>query len=220
MESNLRNTLLDRAADCVLKGDPARAEEVAREALRSGLPPLEVIERGFARGIREAGSLWEAGEYFLPQLVMSAEAMKTGMEPLKEALASSGQSPQGPRVIIGTVEGDIHDIGKTIVATLLEAHGFQVRDLGADVPVDKFVEAARETKPALVCMSALLTTTMVAIPRVIRELESHGLRKNLKVLVGGAPLTREYAREAGADGYGQDAVEGVREAMRLCGGGA
>ena len=197
----------------VLDGDQAAAGDLARRALDAGMAPLEAIERGFVPGIREAGRLWEEGEYFLPELVTSAQAMKAAMAVLRPALgAAHGERTLG-RVVIGTVHGDIHEIGKTLVATLLAANGFEVADEGVDVPVATFVERARELDADLVCASALLTTTMTVQRELVKALASEGLRA--RVIVGGAPVSKRWADEIGADGYADSAVSAVEVARRL-----
>jgi corrinoid protein of di/trimethylamine methyltransferase len=177
---------------------------------------LDVIENGFSQGIRRAGELWESGEYFLPELAFSAETMKAAMEVLRPALLGrlSKEKSKGI-VVIGTIQGDIHDIGKTLVATMLAANGYRVIDLGADVPYERFVEEAKSMEADLVCMSALLTTTMIGHKEVIQKLKDAGLRDRVKVLVGGAPTSGAWASEIGADGYAENAVEAVHMADAL-----
>lgn len=207
---------LTECAEAVLKGDKSLAMNLASSALGSEWNPLDVIENGFSQGIRKAGELWEKGEYFLPELAFSAEAMKAAMEVLQPALmADDGLNKSKGKVIIGTIQGDIHDIGKTLVATMLAANGFSVVDLGADVEYAKFVEEAAKHKAQLVCMSALLTTTMAGQGRVIEQLKENGLRDQVKVLVGGAPTNSSWAAEIGADGYAENAIAAVHMANSL-----
>ena len=209
---------LDGCAKSVLEGDAEAAEKLAREALDKKYPLLEVIVKGFARGIREVGRLWEEGVLFLPELVMGAEAMKRGMGVLQPALAKSGDRPKSlGHVVIGTIEGDIHDIGKTLVATMLSANGFEITDLGADVPALKFVDEAEKKGAGCIAISALLTTTMSGQRRVVEELKSRSLKGTVRVMVGGAPCSDEWAREIGADGYAGDAVAAVSLAQSLLG---
>jgi corrinoid protein of di/trimethylamine methyltransferase len=199
-----------------MKGDVAVAESCAREALEAGMPALRTVEDGFSPGIRELGSLFEEGESFLPELVMGAEAMKAGLAVLRPQMISEGSERSSlGRAVIGTIQGDIHDIGKSLVATMLEASGFEVTDLGADVYFDGFVQAAKDQSAHLVCVSALLTTTMIGVKGVIEALKREGIRDSVKVLVGGAPVTESWALEMGADAYGSDALDGVRAAKRL-----
>lgn len=207
---------LTQCKQAVLTGDRERAVQLAREGLDGNFDVLDVIENGFSQGIRRAGELWESGEYFLPELAFSAETMKAAMEVLRPAILShlSKEKSKGI-VVIGTIQGDIHDIGKTLVATMLAANGYRVIDLGADVPYERFVEEAKSLEADLVCMSALLTTTMVGHKEVIQKLKDAGLRDRVKVLVGGAPTSGAWANEIGADGYAENAVEAVHMADAL-----
>ena len=209
---------LKRCAQAIEDGDAGRAETLAGEALSEKYPVLEVIEKGFVAGIREVGRLWEEGTMFLPELVMGAEAMKKAMTVLQPALEGAGgaESSLG-HVVIGTIEGDIHDIGKTLVATMLSANGFEITDLGADVPAGRFVEEAIEKGAGCIAISALLTTTMHGQRKVIEELESRKARGTVRVLVGGAPCNDAWAKEIGADGYAGDAVAAVQLAKNLIG---
>jgi trimethylamine corrinoid protein len=208
--------LVQQQRDAVVKGDREAAIGLARKALEMNVDLLDCIERGFGAGIREVGALWEAGDYFLPELAQGADAMKAAMEVIQPALKERQQTRklQGT-VVIGTVEGDIHDIGKTLVATFLEANEFRVLDLGKDVPLDRFVQTAQEASADIICLSALLTTTMTGQARLVKDLEEKGLRDRFAVLVGGAPVTPDYARSIGADGYGANAVNALSEALRI-----
>ncbi len=203
--------------EAVVDGDVALAADLARRALESGIAPEEAIERGFGAGITRVGELWEEGEFFLPELMMGAEAMKAAMAELLPAIqARQGGGARRRRIAIGTVEGDVHDIGKSLVATLLASDGFDVLDLGADVPVERFVEAAADGCE-LIALSALLTTTVRSQKAVIERLVSEGLRSTVKVIVGGAAVTPRWAETIGADAYGQDAPAAVRLARDLLG---
>jgi len=206
-------------ADAVLKGDEELAEQLASKALEQGLPVLDVIENGFVRGIREVGRLWEEGELFLPELVMGAEAMKRAMAVLQPELLKGQEKKlnEAGRIVIGTIHGDIHDIGKTLVATMLSANGFAVKDLGADVPVERFVEEALKVEADCIAISALLTTTMPGQKSVVEELKKRSLRERVRVMVGGAPCSAEWAEEIDADGYAPDAVSAVSLAKELVG---
>lgn len=187
----------DDLRQAVIDGDRDRAESLAVAALAASMDPLEVIEHGLSAGIREVGELWEEGEYFLPELIQGAEAMQAAMAVLGPALeAGTGGRPALGIVVIGTVQGDLHDIGKSLVGTLLSAHGFEVHDLGADVPVEVFVERARATGAQLVAASALLTTTMPVQKRLVDALADAGL--GARVMVGGAPTSPAWAAEIGA----------------------
>ncbi len=212
------NKLYDECAETILGGDSARAYELARRAMEEKCPPLEVIENGFVKGIKEVGRLWEEGSLFLPELVMAAEAMKKAMAVLQPALEGQAAAPSAQgHVVIGTIEGDIHDIGKTLVATMLSANGFEITDLGADVPVERFVEEAENVKADCIAISALLTTTMNGQKRVIERLEERSMRQKVRVVVGGAPCSEEWAREIDADGYAGDAVGAVNLVKVLLG---
>ena len=201
----------------VRDGDGARAAELAAAVVESGADPLAAIENGFAAGIRDVGELWEQGEYFLPELVQGAEAMKAAMAELAPALARGRAGGDArARVVIGTVEGDLHDSGKSLVATLLAAHGFEVFDLGSDVPVAAFVAKARETGARIVAASALLTTTMVVQRDLVRALEAAGLAPPARVLVGGAPTSPAGAAEIGAV-HAENALRAVAAAEALLG---
>jgi len=194
------------------------ARALAEEAVRSGLDLLEVVEKGYVPGIQKVGELWEQGEYFLPELITSAEAMKAAMSVLDPELNRKGVGARmGGKVVIGTVEGDIHDIGKNLVASMLQAGGFEVIDLGADVKLEKFIETAEAVGAGMICLSALLTTTMANQRRLIGLLRDKGLRDKYKVLVGGAPASRKWAEEIGADGYAENAVAAVKLAKSLAG---
>ena len=196
---------LEQCHRAVLDGDAGSARALAQRTLADNRDLLETIERGFASGIREAGRRWDAGEYFLPELAFSAEAMKAAMAVLDPALAEGARAGSSRGVVvIGTVQGDIHDIGKSLVATLLAANGYEVVDLGADVPHQRFVESARTAD--FLCMSALLTTTMSGQRDVIEMLSKDGLRERVRVVVGGAPTCAEWAREIGADGHAPSAA--------------
>jgi trimethylamine corrinoid protein len=200
----------------VLDGNKDEARKHAQAALDQGVDLLECIEKGYGAGIREVGDLWEEGEYFLPELVQGADAMKAAMEVIQPALKAKQQSQKlEGTVVIGTVEGDIHDIGKTLVATFLEANGFKVIDLGKDVPLGRFIEVAEKEGANLIGLSSLLTTTMTGHKTVVDMLEEKKLHARIGVIVGGAPVTPEYAKEINADGYGANAVEALGEALRI-----
>jgi len=202
---------LKQCKESVLKGDKQLAGDLASRVLEEGLDILQTIENGFALGIRKAGTLFEEGEYFLPELAFSAEAMKTAMDVFQPALLASNSEAQSKGVvIIGTIQGDIHDIGKTLVATMLSANGFRVIDLGADVQYSRFVDEAKQHERSFVCMSALLTTTMSGQADVVNLLKEAGLKDSVKVVVGGAPTSASWAEEIGADGHAGNAVEAVQ----------
>lgn len=201
---------LSQCEKAVLDGDREAASRLAGEALANGYDILGVIEDGFSVGVRAAGTLWEKGEYFLPELAFSAEAMKAAMAVLQPVLLEAEGAGNKARVLIGTVQGDIHDIGKSLVTTMLLANNYEVIDLGANVPHEKFIEEVAARKPDFLGMSALLTTTMSGQAAVISLLAERGLREGVKVLIGGAPTSEEWCKEIGADGYAGSAVAAVR----------
>jgi corrinoid protein of di/trimethylamine methyltransferase len=209
--------LFDRLAQAVIDGEPEDAEELAREALAQGLDPLACINEGLTPGINRVGELFASGEYFLPDLIIGGEAMKAALAVLEPALAGDQERQVLGRVVLGTVEGDLHEIGKTLVGTMLTANGFSVTDIGIDRLAADFVAAVKETKANLVGASALLTTTMLQQQKIIEALEEAGLRAQVKVMVGGAPVTQSWADKIGADGYAEDAISAVALAKRLAG---
>ena len=207
---------LTQCKEAVVEGDRNRAVHLAKSALDGSHDVLDAIENGFSLGIRLAGERWEKGEFFLPELAFSAESMTAALDILRPALLEAGSEERSMGVvIIGTVQGDIHDIGKTLVATMLAANGYAVIDLGADVPYTRFIEETRSRNPDILCMSALLTTTMVGQKEVIDRLKNEGLRDGVKVLVGGAPTSHAWAAQIGADGHADNAVEAVHAAAAL-----
>ena len=205
---------LKKLYDAILTGDQKTAVAVTQEALAENLDPQVLINEAMIPAMNEAGAKFECEEYFVPELLLAARAMKSSLALLRPLLAERGAQPVG-RVVIGTVKGDLHDIGKNLVSSMLEGGGFEVIDLGADVGADKFVAAVREKSPHLVCMSALLTVTMPAMKTTIQALREAGVRQNVKVMVGGAPVTPEYASEIGADGYADNASTAVKKARQL-----
>jgi len=210
--------LLAEMKTAVLEGEIEAGKTLARQALDAGVDPLECIENGFVAGINEVGALYEAGDMFLPELVAAAEVMKEALAVLEPELLKSKQSRDIlGRVIIGSVAHDIHDIGKDIVASMLTASGFEVFNLGIDVPGETFISKVKELKPDLVGMSALLTTTMPEQKNIIEMLNKAGLRDSVRVMVGGAPVNREWAEEINADGFAENAVEAVKLAKALMG---
>ncbi len=206
-----KEELFAKMAASVIEGKMEEAEKLAREAVKSSLNLTEVIEKGFVPGINKAGDLWEKGEYFLPELITSAECIKRAMAVLQPEVEKAGKSHETKgRVVIGTVEGDIHDIGKNLVSSMLQANGFEVYDLGADVRLELFIDTAASKKADFICLSALLTTTMVNQKKLIDLLKEKKLRDKFRVVVGGAPVTRKWAQDIGADGFGDNAVAAVR----------
>jgi len=208
--------VLEQLQKAIIVGEPDQAHELATQVLEADVAPLTAIEEALNPGMKIVGDKYEAGEYFIPDLVMSAEAMKGAMEIFEpELMARHEQRTVLGTVIVGTVEGDIHEIGKSLVGTMLTATGFQVHDLGVDVPADKFVAQVKETKANVVGLSALLTTTMLNQKLVIEALEEAGLRERVKVIVGGAPASDDWAQTIGADAYAENANEAVGIVKRL-----
>ena len=206
-------SLLAQALD---QGDREKTVELTKAELESGDNPQDIIAQGLQAGMAAVGEKFSSGEYFLPDMLMAARAMKAALEVLQPALEQTGIPTIG-KVVIGTVEGDMHDIGKNVVATFLSGNGFEVFDLGLNVPVQKFIDEVKEKKPEILGMSALLTTTMPVMGNVIKSLEEAGLRSGLKVVVGGAPVTQDYANHIGADGYAHDGGQAVPVCKRLVG---
>lgn len=214
----MREIILNKLMEAILNYDIEGAVKAAEEALKYGLDPIDAIENGLAKGIKIVGEKFGSGEIFLTELAIAAEAMKEALKIFEPAILKSGRERKVlGRIVIGTVEGDIHDIGKNIVSTLLMASGFEVIDLGVDVPVEVFVEKVKELKPDILALSALMTTTMIKMVDVIKALEREGLRDKVKVMIGGAPTSKDWAREIGADGHGVDAIEAVEVAKKLIG---
>lgn len=213
-----KDKLLAEMKAAVLEGEIEEGEALARQALEAGMDPLECIEDGFVAGINEVGALYEEGEMFLPELVAAAEVMKEALAVLEPELLKSQKSRDIlGKVIIGSVAHDIHDIGKDIVASMLTASGFEVYNLGIDIPNETFVAKVKELKPDILGMSALLTTTMPEQKNVIEMLKAEGLRDSVKVMVGGAPVNREWSDSISADGFAENAVEAVKVAKTLVG---
>jgi len=206
--------IYQEAADSIINADRAAAEEVAQRALDSGLAPADIMQNGFVKGIQEVGELFESGEVFLPELMMSADAMAGATEVTNAALEGEAAEAKGV-VVLGTVQGDVHDIGKAIVIAYLKANGFDVTDLGRDVSAETFVTRAKELNADIIGMSALLTTTMEEQKKVIKMVKEGGLP--YKTVVGGAPCTQRWADQIGADAYAEDANDGVKKMDALLG---
>jgi 5-methyltetrahydrofolate--homocysteine methyltransferase len=194
--------------DAILNGDAKKAHAATEAALAAGVVPLQLISESMVPAMDEVGRLFEAEEYFVPELLLAGRAMRSALEILRPLMTASGVK-LATKVVIGTVKGDLHDIGKNIVGSMLEGSGFEVIDLGSDVSPEKFVSAVMEQKPQIVCMSALLTVTMPAMKTTIDALTTAGVRTSVKVLIGGAPVTMQYAKEIGADGYSENASSAV-----------
>jgi 5-methyltetrahydrofolate--homocysteine methyltransferase len=200
--------------EAILGGQAQAARSITEGALASGIAPQELVDRAMIPAMDEVGRRFESCEYFVPELLISARAMKAALGILRPLLAEQGSEPAG-RLAIGTVRGDLHDIGKSLVSAMLEGAGFDVVDLGVDVPAERFIEAVTSKNVSIVALSALLTTTMPAMKTVVDGLVSAGIRDRVKVMVGGAPVTEQYAREVGADGYAPTAAGAVTLARKL-----
>jgi 5-methyltetrahydrofolate--homocysteine methyltransferase len=209
--------LISKLAQSVIDGEPEDAEALAQQALDQGLDPLTCINEGLTAGIQRVGELFADGEYYLPDLIIGGEAMKAALSVLEPALAGDQAREVLGRVVLGTVAGDLHEIGKTLVGTMLTANGFLVTDIGIDKSVSEFVDAVKASEATLVGASALLTTTMPEQQKLVEALAEAGLREQVKVMVGGAPVTQGWAEKIGADGYAEDAIAAVVVARRLVG---
>lgn len=210
----MNEKLLGNLYTAVLEGQADRTEVLTRQGLDAGFEPLTLIDDAMIPAMTEAGRLFETDEYFVPELLIAGRAIQAGLEIVRPLLAGGALHHAG-RIVIGTVQGDLHDIGKNLVAIMLEGAGFEVIDLGPDVGPGEFVAAIEEHRPQLVGMSSLLTTTMLAMPTIIEAIDSAGLRGEVKVLVGGAPLTEEWAKEFGADAFADNANAAARTALEL-----
>ena len=212
----MNNQLFEAMAKSVINGEIDEAKEMAQQAIKQGIEPLDAINNGFVTGMNYVGEQFGIGEMFLPELVMAAEAMKSAVAVLEPELQRQGTVRKFlGNVVIGTVKGDIHDIGKTLVATMLSASGFQVYDLGCDVSAETFLEKSRQVNADIVGLSSLLTTTMVYQKDIIKAFEKAGLRSRVKIIVGGAPISEDWTKEIGADGFSKDAFGAVALAKEL-----
>jgi len=200
--------VLDRIKEAVIVGDDGAAASAVKEGLDAGMTPEALLNEGMIPGMDVVGVKFKSMEYFLPEVLISARAMHACLDILKPLL-TTGEGGDTTTVLIGTVSGDLHDIGKNLVAMMLQGAGYDVQDLGVDVTPDAFAEKARETGAQFICLSSLLTTTMTSMPHVIEKLKETGIRDQVKVIIGGAPVTQNYADEIGADGYAADAASGV-----------
>lgn len=205
---------LSELYDAVVSGNAHKADSVTREALVQNVEPMELVSNYMIPAMDEVGKRFEEEEYFIPELLLSARAMKSAMAHIRPLLALKGNQFQG-RVIIGTVKGDLHDIGKNLVASMLEGGGFEVIDLGVDVAPEVFADTVKEKGANLICLSTLLTTTMSSMSATLEALRNAGVRQSVKVLVGGAPVTEQFAKEIGADAYGENARTAVMLARQL-----
>lgn len=204
-------------SNAIVELDEEKAIEFANKAINENLNLIDVIEKGFAIGIRTLGELWEEGEYFLPELMRGAQIMQNCLDLLIPHLKTTSEQISRGKVVIATIEGDIHSIGKTIVATMLRAYGYEVYDLGADVPIDKIVEEAIKKEADIIGVSALLTTTMTGQKKVIELLEEKNVANKFKVILGGAPVTNSWVEDCKADGYAENAIDAVKLVKSLLG---
>ena len=208
--------LLARMEKAIVDGNRDEAEALAKEALEKEMDLNEALEKGYILGIQKVGDLWEQGEYFLPELISGAECMKAAMQVLQPALDKAQITTKSlGKVIIGTVEGDIHDIGKSLVSSMLSANEFDVIDLGADVKMDRFIETAVSENADYICLSALLTTTMLNQKKIVESIKEKNLLDRFKIIVGGAPVNQKWADQIGADGYAENAMTAVKVAKKL-----
>ena len=211
----MSDDMYKKLAQAVIDGEKEDAVNLAKKALDQKLDPLACITEGLTVGIQKVGELFASGEYYLPELIISSDVMKAAMEILEPAMESGQKLEVVARVVIGTVEGDLHEIGKTLVGTMLSAHGFKVFDIGVDKSAEEFISAIKENNATIVGASALLTTTMLQQEKIIKSINEAGLGKQVKVMVGGAPVSKEYAGQIGADGFAEDAISAVDLAYRL-----
>lgn len=205
---------LKKLHDAILDGDATAAHEITEKALAAGIDPMQLVNDHMIPAMGEVGRRFECNEFFVPELLIAARAMKSALSLVRPLLAASGTQPAG-RVVLGTVKGDLHDIGKNLVAAMLEGNGFEVIDLGVNVSPEQFIASVKEKGANIVAMSALLTTTMPAMRTTIDALKEAGVRNQVKVLIGGAPITQKYADEIGADGYSDNAVGAVSVAKKV-----
>jgi 5-methyltetrahydrofolate--homocysteine methyltransferase len=206
----------EQMANSVIKGEIDKVGELTQKAVDEGVKPMEIIDNGLMGGMSVVGERFKAGDMYIPEVIMSAKAMSAGMEIVKPLIVGGESSSKG-KVLLGTVKGDLHEIGKKLVQMMIESAGMEVEDIGIDISPEKFAEAVKEKKPDVLGMSALLTTTMLAMKDTIETLKEAGLRDSVKVLVGGAPVTLDFAEEIGADGWAPDAVTAKDKVLEFLG---
>ena len=212
-----KEELLEKLSECVVEMEDEEVVDVANEYVESGYPALDGIMEGLVDGMNKASDLYDEEEYFVTDLLLCSDAMYSGIDILKPHLPVEENKGEKLKIVIGVVEGDTHDIGKNLVKIMLDTAGFEMYDLGRDVPLDNFVDKSIEVGASLICMSTLMTTTMDGMRIVIEKLKEKGIRDNVKVMVGGSPISQKYANEIGADGYSANAVGAVKLAKRLAG---
>jgi dimethylamine corrinoid protein len=208
--------ILEKVVESVMDGNVEECEKFVKEALQQGIDPMEIIKKGLSKAMNVIGEKFQRLEIFLPDMILAADAVVAGIEIIKPKLkAKNDWKGEEGKVVLGTIQGDVHDIGKNIVKIMLETSGFEVFDLGRDVPVDRFIEKAEELGADIIGMSALMTTTMVYMPVLIQKLKDMGIKNKYQVMVGGAPVLPAWADQIGAEGYGEDAMAAVEVAKRL-----
>ena len=212
-----KEELLEALSECVVEMEDEEVVDVANEYLEAGYPAFDGIMDGLVDGMNKASDLYDAEEYFVTYVLLCSDAMYAGLDVLRPHLPADDTGVEKPKVVIGVVEGDTHDIGKNLVKIMLDTAGFEMYDLGRDVPLDNFVDKAVEVGASIICMSTLMTTTMIGMKTVIDKLKERGIRDQFKIMVGGSPISQKYADEIGADGYSVNAVEAVKLAKRLMG---
>lgn len=210
-----KEELLEKLSECVVEMEEEEVVDVAKEYIEAGYPAFDGIMEGLVDGMNKASDLYDAEEYFVTDVLLCSDAMYAGLEVLRPHLPENADAGEKPKAVIGVVEGDTHDIGKNLVKIMMDTAGFEMYDLGRDVPLDAFVDKAIEVNASIVCMSTLMTTTMVGMKTVIEKLQERGIRDKVKVMIGGSPISQKYADEIGADGYSTNAVEAVKLAKRL-----
>ena len=212
-----KEELLEALSECVVEMEDEEVVDVANEYLEAGYPAFDGIMDGLVDGMNKASDLYDAEEYFVTDVLLCSDAMYAGLDVLRPHLPADDTGVEKPKVVIGVVEGDTHDIGKNLVKIMLDTAGFEMYDLGRYVPLDNFVDKAVEVGASIICMSTLMTTTMIGMKTVIDKLKERGIRDQFKIMVGGSPISQKYADEIGADGYSVNAVEAVKLAKRLMG---
>ncbi len=212
-----KEELLEKLSECVVEMEDEEIVDVANEYIESGYPALDGIMEGLVDGMNKASDLYDEEEYFVTDLLLCSDAMYSGIDILKPHLPVEENKGEKIKIVIGVVEGDTHDIGKNLVKIMLDTAGFEMYDLGRDVPLDNFVDKAIEVEASFICMSTLMTTTMDGMRIVIEKLKERGIRDNIKVMIGGSPISQKYANEIGADGYSANAVGAVKLAKKLAG---
>ena len=208
--------LLEKLSTAILEGDAKGTRELVEQGIKNGLAPKEILDNGLIVGMDEVGARFKRGDMFVPEVLMSADSMASAMELLRPLLVASGAETLG-KIVFGTVKGDLHDIGKNLVAMMCEGAGFEIIDIGFNAEPQKFIDAIKQHQPKIIGMSAMLTTTMRAMGQTIKAVEEAGLRDKVKVMVGGAPVDRDFANAIGADGYGSNAPSGADLAKQLVG---